>query len=399
MHFGAGVWAIGFEASVLLLALAGIATVLLGLGRPAIAVLGVSMLVMMDFHIRELSLTSLLRWNTTNFILLPIIAFYYPLILKRMYLQNRILIVLLAIMAIWLLVSTRKLGGVQDLLKIVIVFAMVPLLWRLRVRGSDWFWLGVATGVGAIFVNIAFFQVTDPIGYAGGRNGVAQSPLAGVLVIAMVYNSAPSAGKRAILLLIASLCFGLVFLSGSRGSTITASLPMAYMLLSASPVTLPRTVLGRLSRPKWSPRGSIIAMTIVLAGAIAMVSLFPAFQAKTVKRFIFLFDSDRPFQDRIIDRRVIMSAGWRIFLDNPLGVGTGSFGIHFARQDIGGHGFEGQFRAPHSAWTKVLAENSIPGVVALAAYMLSFAYTGSRVPGSGVRRGGCLEKERPPRHP
>lgn len=63
-----------------------------------------------------------------------------------------------------------------------------------------------------------------------------------------------------------------------------------------------------------------------------------------------------------------MSA-WRMFKDNPLGVGGGQFPIHFPEYQgnaFGAHGMWG--REAHSLWFSLLAELGIPGAILFAAH-------------------------------
>jgi O-antigen ligase len=64
-----------------------------------------------------------------------------------------------------------------------------------------------------------------------------------------------------------------------------------------------------------------------------------------------------------------MSA-WRMFKDNPLGVGGGQFAIRFPEYQgdaFGAHNMWG--REVHSLWFTLLAELGIPGVILLGAHM------------------------------
>jgi O-antigen ligase len=83
-----------------------------------------------------------------------------------------------------------------------------------------------------------------------------------------------------------------------------------------------------------------------------------------------------------------MLGGWYIVQENPLGIGTGGFAIAWSNLGIrpGLSSFQQSsvFQA-HSGWLKVLAENGIVGLLFLAAYVWSFAFSGWRRPAGGAR--------------
>jgi O-antigen ligase len=63
-------------------------------------------------------------------------------------------------------------------------------------------------------------------------------------------------------------------------------------------------------------------------------------------------------------------AAWRMFKDNPIGVGPGQFAIHFPEYQgdaFGSHNMWG--REAHSLWFTLLAELGIPGAILFAAHI------------------------------
>jgi O-antigen ligase len=82
-----------------------------------------------------------------------------------------------------------------------------------------------------------------------------------------------------------------------------------------------------------------------------------------------------------------MLAGWQMFIDNPLGVGTGGFGTRFSSAE---YKLTSKDLQAHSAWIKTLAENGILGISVLAGFVGSFAKAGWRRRGEGHFPLGCL---------
>jgi O-antigen ligase len=99
--------------------------------------------------------------------------------------------------------------------------------------------------------------------------------------------------------------------------------------------------------------------------------------ASSEKRFDKLFDSSISYSQRTSGRSVLATGGWYLFLEHPLGVGTGGFSYSYAtldRENIDFH--RGRRMQAHSGWIKTLAENGLPGIVLLVSYVWSFALRG-----------------------
>jgi O-antigen ligase len=91
------------------------------------------------------------------------------------------------------------------------------------------------------------------------------------------------------------------------------------------------------------------------------------------------FDTSVSLEERTSGRANLVAGGWRIFLEHPLGVGTGAFEDAWSTLDQ--PGVTSRWRVgmqvpAHSAWIMVLAENGFPGMLLFAAYVVSFAVIG-----------------------
>ena len=80
-------------------------------------------------------------------------------------------------------------------------------------------------------------------------------------------------------------------------------------------------------------------------------------------------------------RTSLALGGWHIFLEHPLGVGTGGSELAWAKlgyvEGISNLKAGEEFSL-HSGWIKVLAENGLPGILAFIAVVGSFAFVGWR---------------------
>jgi O-antigen ligase len=120
---------------------------------------------------------------------------------------------------------------------------------------------------------------------------------------------------------------------------------------------------------------------------------FTDLQRSSISRIEKLFDPGRSMTGRTSGRSDLALGGWYIFLENPLGVGTGGFGKAWAnlgrREGLSEFRRGVEFQA-HSAWVKVLVENGVPGAVLLAAFILSFTAAGLTSPIRGAASLGLL---------
>src|SRR5438105_3522577 len=96
--------AIGFETALVLLALVAFGAAVIGLKRPIVGLLGVSMLCTLDSVSRLFLLTGgLWRYNTFNYWLLIVMLLSIPFLLQLHDTQTRLLELLLILLAVELL--------------------------------------------------------------------------------------------------------------------------------------------------------------------------------------------------------------------------------------------------------------------------------------------------------
>jgi O-antigen ligase len=196
------------------------------------------------------------------------------------------------------------------------------------------------------------------------------------LFAACVYFASPVPRRRSrLLVILALLNAGWVFLSGSRGSTFICVVCLLF-------------ILARLRRVQ----GSALTLAAAALVAIAVAGQFAGQESQAVNRLTNLFDRERSITNRTSGRWDLALGGWYIFLERPLGVGTGGFPQAWAtlgnRQGISA--FEGASKQAHSGWIKVLAENGVPGILLFASFVLSFAVLGWRRRTAGMFFPGLL---------
>ena len=361
---------IGFETALTILVLVGFAAAVMGLRSPAIGLLGIGILATLDALTRVFLLSGgLLRWNTLNYWLVIVILLYVPFILRLNDPHSRLLQVFLLLLSFGLLISPSLGNGIQDILNIVATFALVVYFARALEEDQAFYWLGIVNGVLAAVGGLAFNLQQTSLTYIN-PNALAVFPLTALFSICLGYpRTEGSQTKKLILLSLAAVNFMWIFLSGSRGNLLIGLCCVLFLLFST----------------RIFSRNSIFLIIIISLGF--WISLgFVDLQTYTVGRWERLFDTAFTLAERTSGRSDIALAGWYLFLENPLGVGTGGFESSVSSFEI--LDFEG--RPAHSAWIKTLAENGIPGIIFLVAYVASFAIVGLEKRNQGLLLVGLL---------
>ena len=126
--------------------------------------------------------------------------------------------------------------------------------------------------------------------------------------------------------------------------------------------------------------------------AIMAIGIFGGLERRSAERLTKLFDSAETLTSRTSGRWDLALGGWHIFLEHPLGVGTGAFASAWAtlRDQRGISAFQGTSKEAHSAWVKILVENGVPGILLFGAFILSFAVLGWKRRSSGLFLPGLL---------
>jgi O-antigen ligase len=110
--------------------------------------------------------------------------------------------------------------------------------------------------------------------------------------------------------------------------------------------------------------------------ALAISASFSDLRESALIRVGKLFDRSLTIEEATSRRSILISEGWHIFRENPLGVGTGGYALTAAPGAA--QAFAGNAMQAHSAWVKTLAENGVPGIALLAAFVASYAFAGWR---------------------
>jgi O-antigen ligase len=354
--------AIGFEQALSVLMFVGFAAAIAGIRYPALGLFGIGLLTVLDPIARHMVLDSggLLRWNSFNYLLLLASLLFLPRVWRLSDPHSRVLRLLILVLAVDLLMAPRWENGIQNLLNISTVFAIVIYFQRSPRDNETMYWLGVIMGLAAAIGGLEFYRHPELLTVMN-KNAFAMFPLAGVFGACVAFPFAASIrGGQLLLASLAAVDVTWVFLSRSRGALIIALLAMAFLLVAA------RTLTTRVIY--------LVAAALLVVG---LAGKFGSLEATATARFGKMLNSDTSLEERTSGRTNLMRGGWQIFLAHPLGVGTGAFEDAWAtleQPETTNRWAAGKFVPAHSAWVMVLAENGLPGILLFAAYVASFAF-------------------------
>ena len=362
----AGVVGIGFVNALVALTVVGFAAAIAGIRHPVLGLLGIGLLTVIDPVTRHLLLNTggLLRWNSFNYWLLGFMLLFLVRLWRLSDPHSRLLGLLILVIASGLVMAPRLETGLQTLLNVSTVFAIVIYFQRTPTDAETMYWLGMVSGTAAAIGAYGFYTQLSSLSVMN-KNAFAMFPLAGVLGACLAFPFAGNVrGRQPLLATLAAINLMWVFLSGSRGTFVVALVAIAFLFVSI------RTALMRLT---------YIAAGVLVAAALSAV--FSTLDHSAAARFDKLFDPSLSYEERTSGRANLAQAGWALFRQHPLGVGTGAF--EDARAELEQPEVTTRWRAgmavpPHSAWIMVLAENGLPGIVLFLAYVTSFAIVGLR---------------------
>ncbi|HUI10805.1 MAG TPA: O-antigen ligase family protein [Bacteroidota bacterium] len=378
LAWGVGMVA-GFQTALTLLTIGAFLAAIFGVHKPLVGLVGIGMLCTMDAMSRVLLLTGgLLRWNTLNYWLILVIGLNLSFVLRLRDIQSRLalLFVLLLTLGLLMVDAEDMETGIMSVLNTVIFFGIMVYFAPGRRNPRVWYLQGVVCGTLAALGSFVYFIQKDGLPYVN-PNAWAYFPLTAIFAICLGYRFAPRGWRgQTLCWALAVANVGWVFLSGSRGSLLVASACMLFLLLTT------RSVSQR-----------IVYSALALVMALITITKFTDLNADAIHRISKLLDPQESYAARTSGRSDLALGAWYIFRDHPMGVGTGGFAQAWVnmgyRQSLSGFAYGKEMQA-HSGWTKTLAENGIPGVLALLFFVGSFASVGWKRKRIGVWPLGLL---------
>jgi O-antigen ligase len=362
-----GIWLVsltlGFEVGLVSLTVVGFTAAVVGLTRPILGVLGVVILCTLDAVSRILLLTGgLLRWNTFNYFLIVVMLLHAGWVVRWKGLEIRLLQAFTVLLIMEVAISEDLVGGVQEVLNVLSSFGVLICLARARSSRDVWYWSAMTSNVLAGLGSFVFYLQAGALPEVNA-NAWSFFPLTALFSTCVCFASPGGARRARLLVGLAFVNAAWVFLSGSRGSVLICATCLCFILI-------------RL----WSERAWGFSVAASMAGAILIAAQFRGQEDRAAFRLTKLFDPGRSLTDRTSGRSDLALGGLQIFLDHPLGVGTGGFprawAAHSRARRIAV--FTGAEKQAHSGWIKVLVENGIPGILLFGGFVLSFAFVGWR---------------------
>lgn len=361
---------IGFQRSLLILTILAFVAVVAGLRYPAIGLVGVVALCILDAPARVYILTGgLLRWNTLNYWFIVMMVLYAPFLFRLRDPHSVTLATFIALLVIELLISPDIANGVQNVLGIISVFGMLIYFVRVGHEPRMWFWVSLNGGlIGALGGLIYFLQRLTLPGI--NANAWAAFPLTALIAVVLGFPAAARLQRgQPTLLVLAATNMVWIFLSGSRGTLLIGSCCFIVLIVGMRGV-----------------RQRTIALFTAGFIVFAAGAHFGKLQDRTVHRLTKLFTTehaiagDYSLAGRTSGRSDLAIGGWYIFEDHPMGVGTGGFSESWS--ELGRHyGLvyrRGEEAPAHSGWVKTMVENGLPGLILLLVYVCSFGVVAMR---------------------
>ena len=347
---------IGFTPVLTFFNILGLIFAAVGLKNKKLGLLGIAFLCTLDAMTRSFLLTGgLWRWNTLNYWLILVMLLNIPLLLKINDKQTRLLQIFIVLMIIMLSISLDFTDGVQSILNTVTIFGIMIYFIKTIKEKETWYWTGIICGVTAAVGGAVFYFQIASLPYIN-PNSFSHFPLTAMFAICLaipVANQIKQGRFLLLLLLIVNLVW--VILSGSRGSMLTGFICLIYFVI----------IMRSLS---WTTGLIIVCLIALYWSSNILIDQ----QVYALHRIQKLFDQSITLDERTSGRSDLFWTGWQIFINQPLGLGTGSFeeGANFLNI-IGG-----KDRPAHSAWNMVLAENGFMGFLLLFAWVVSFVIKG-----------------------
>ncbi|WP_322805976.1 O-antigen ligase family protein [Thermanaerothrix sp.] len=348
------VW--GYSNSVLMLNILGLLLAVIGLRFPGIGLLGVGLLCTLDPLTRNLLLSGgLWRWNTLNYWLVIVILLNLRLVLRLNDTNTRWLEVFWIILALMLPLSVYLNDGLQDLLNVGATFGILIYFVKASRDSRVYYWQGIINGLAGVLGGLAFYLQLGNLPYIN-PNSWAAFPMTAIFSIALALPGAGTIRRgRPFLLLLAAINIIWIFLTGSRGSLLTALVVVVFYMI----------VLRSIS---WTTLFLVVG-TIAVFWASNLLWEREAYALNRIQR---LFDPTYSLAERTSGRSDIAATGLKIFQERPLGIGTGSFRAGAIMLNIQ----NGAARPAHSGWIKTLAENGIQGILIMGIMVGSFLING-----------------------
>ena len=362
---------VGFKTGFAMINAIGFLAAIFGLYRPAVGLMGISILCTADPLARALLFASgPLPWNTLNYWLLLVMFLSIVFLMRLNDPQSRLMELWVIVLLFGLVFTPKMEDGVETALNVVTFFGLLFYFSRNSREDGAWFWQAVVAGLVGAFLGLAFYLQMSQLPVVN-PNAWAYFPVTAIFAICLGFRFAPRRGRGQLLLgLLAALNLVWVFLSASRGTLLVGVVCMAYLIFSI--------------RSKAEQIGYLIFGTLL---ALFVVVNFSELNDAALHRINKLFDPDQSMIGRTSGRSDLAYGGFLIFLDHPFGVGTGGFTDAWAkmgfRESLSGWGYGGN-REAHAGWVKVLAENGFLGFLVLAVFAWSFVAVGWRKRRAGL---------------
>ena len=359
--WGAG-FVLGFERALAAVTAVAFAAAIAGLARPALGLIGIGILCATDGFARSiLAGGGIYRWNTFNYWLLLVMLLNLPGLIRLRDTHSRLLAAFVALLAVGVVVSPLPSEGIETTFSAATAFGILVYALKAGRCRNAWRGLALTAGANGAAASLLFLVQQDRFPSVNPNVWVF-CPLTGILAIAIGFPAVRRPATQVILGLLATVDMVCVFLTGSRGAIALGGLGMTYLFFAM--------------------RGAVPRLAAAAAGVLVVSFLtarFAGLDAYSLRRLDKALDTEEGLRERTSGRSDLVLGAWYMFLDHPLGVGTGGFAPSWSklgiRKGMTDYAY-GAAKEAHAAWAKTLAENGLVGFALLLAYVGSFAAAG-----------------------
>lgn len=356
----------GFLTVIRGLTVISILFVLLGLLKKEVGLLGIGMIAILDPFTRVFLATGgnlIFRWNTNNYILLFSAVFLWVIQgVKIKDATSKFLFFLIILCIAQLTYSTNLTSGSYFILNLLSYFGFLAFFIFLSSQRPQLFGKSyLVIAFLGLTINIMYQLVANELSYID-HSSLAQSGMSVLFTVCLGLSTDNKNSRRTSLWIVflSSVMFILVFITGSRSGSVLAFIALLYIVMKSGKLTISNRVFSIIV-------GSItiLALSTQLSGTLDSAQY----------RFSQLFNNNLSMARRTSNRSDLFIIGWNVFLDHPLGIGTGSIDKAVIRSYsqsaiIDSYGLT----SVHSALSKILAENGLLGGILLLFFTMSFSY-------------------------
>lgn len=372
---------LGFSVFITMAAFASLLGVFLGLAynNPILGFLSITVLLVLDPMIRGYVLVGgLFRWNTINYWLIVFTIANSKLLLNNLTRHLKAVIAFILLIFIQLAYTNDFENGILSILGIFSIIALYTYVISVKQYNIKLilYYCSLVAGYAGLLTGLIFFRENSFQVYtlshyynlgltiddmeAINANSFAVTLVAPIMITTVAFSFLKDKRHRFILFILSLGNLILLTFTGSRGALLTGIVSLYFMLTKKT---------NALKLIFWALIGYyILSMSAPLLENV---------DSSIARKIYVLFNDDASVSQKTNDRSDIALIGYQMFLENPLGVGTGNFSYTFKKftmYSFSDLSISQTTKQSHSAFIKIMAENGIFGILLFLLFISTYYY-------------------------